>query len=456
MTTLIPKFDLKDGGSTPTGAINRAINLKLADTVSVKDFGAVGNGTTDDTAAIQAAINNGGTIIIPAGTYKVTNSINIPIQVSVIGEGLPIITGYTANSVFIFQGMPAAGGGIKNYISGIYFTNGATFTPNAFIQVGKSSATNVEFAAVNVEINECNFLGNVTYAVAIYKGYNTNIRSCQFTFVTGTCLKTFQSNVDNPTWAYAISLFSTDFSNITGQAINANSGDIEVFGGVIEGCSLGAVEISSIAGLLNTVKASFHGVYFEGNTLYNVKSTNNSCTVGFFGCQFKSAGINNSFVFQSGSSVNFYNCTSPNNSPTFTGGNIRLLNCAYMYQSSTSVVESIRIDQYPVRTNDPVTANNLLKQINVNSTEGGGAAILLCTHESGSGNATNAELFLVRYGRSGNNYSVKSISREEGTDTAAYTFSIDANGYLQVASTAGKTRYMVISNTAGEFLPAGG
>lgn len=58
--------------------------------VNVFDFGAVGNGITDDTAAIQAAINSfgiaGGTLILPVGTYKVTNTININKPIFMIGS----------------------------------------------------------------------------------------------------------------------------------------------------------------------------------------------------------------------------------------------------------------------------------------------------------------------------------------------------------------------------------
>ena len=49
-----------------TGATQRTALAKLRDTVSVKDFGAVGDGNistgagTDNTAAFQAAINNSG------------------------------------------------------------------------------------------------------------------------------------------------------------------------------------------------------------------------------------------------------------------------------------------------------------------------------------------------------------------------------------------------------------
>lgn len=88
MTTLIPKFQ-----QTGTGAVNRAFNLKLTETISVKDFGAVGDGTTDDTTAIQATINAvnaltmNGAVYLPTGTYKISTSLNVPYGVSIYGDG---------------------------------------------------------------------------------------------------------------------------------------------------------------------------------------------------------------------------------------------------------------------------------------------------------------------------------------------------------------------------------
>ena len=56
-----------------TGASQRTVLDKLRDVVSVKDFGAVGDGTTNDTAAIQAAITSGYSLVFPAGTYLCNN-----------------------------------------------------------------------------------------------------------------------------------------------------------------------------------------------------------------------------------------------------------------------------------------------------------------------------------------------------------------------------------------------
>ncbi|MEI6590145.1 MAG: glycosyl hydrolase family 28-related protein, partial [Verrucomicrobiota bacterium] len=59
-----------------SGAVDRTVESKLQESISVKDFGAVGDGITNDTVAFQAAaaaINaaGGGKLIIPAGTYIV-------------------------------------------------------------------------------------------------------------------------------------------------------------------------------------------------------------------------------------------------------------------------------------------------------------------------------------------------------------------------------------------------
>ncbi len=64
-----------------TGAVSQNNQSKFRKPVSIKDFGAIGNGIADDTAAIQAAINaanGGGTVYFPAGTYLVGNVITLP------------------------------------------------------------------------------------------------------------------------------------------------------------------------------------------------------------------------------------------------------------------------------------------------------------------------------------------------------------------------------------------
>ena len=55
---------------------------------SVKEFGAVGNGVTNDTTAIQNAVNSGAeTLHFPAGVYNVDSDIKITSAIKIYGEG---------------------------------------------------------------------------------------------------------------------------------------------------------------------------------------------------------------------------------------------------------------------------------------------------------------------------------------------------------------------------------
>jgi hypothetical protein len=72
----IVSYDPPFANSVPTN-----VEAKLSEYVSVKDFGAVGDGVADDTAAIQAAVDaltEGGQLFFPPGKYKLTDEITLP------------------------------------------------------------------------------------------------------------------------------------------------------------------------------------------------------------------------------------------------------------------------------------------------------------------------------------------------------------------------------------------
>lgn len=78
------------------GAKPRSVSERLRDTVSVKDFGAVGNGVGDDTAAIQAAIDHlntigGGKLSVPPGVY-IASKLTVYSNIWIFGSGREIST----------------------------------------------------------------------------------------------------------------------------------------------------------------------------------------------------------------------------------------------------------------------------------------------------------------------------------------------------------------------------
>lgn len=140
-------------------AVARTVQSKLRDIVSVKDFGAVGNGVADDTAACKKAVDyvisaGGGTVYFPQGSYLLVgtagldgiyNGIHVPytaagiqassISVRLVGEGkdTKLIAG-TAN-MFIVRWSTSQGG-----ISDLAFVGNGTSTGLALTAANTTSA----------------------------------------------------------------------------------------------------------------------------------------------------------------------------------------------------------------------------------------------------------------------------------------------------------------------------
>lgn len=148
MTTLVPKYD-----QGATGAANRPFNLKLEESISVKDFGAVGDGSADDTVAIQAAIDSlsgAGVVHFPKGTYKVSATIDlvdVP-RISLVGDGVSVSKIQAASSftgtILIDAQHTTSIYGAVNTIAGLYL-GGATGVTTGIKQryVSNSSLENL-------------------------------------------------------------------------------------------------------------------------------------------------------------------------------------------------------------------------------------------------------------------------------------------------------------------------
>lgn len=459
---------------TTAGGIKLYV-LPVYGMLNVRAFGAVGDGVTNDAPAIQAAIDavtalhvndeDWPALTIPAGTYLLTEPVTITRNMRITGEGFPkVLIGHTGSG-FVLNGIPETGNFPrgKMVFHGIYFSTDGS-EPLCIIQNGLPDAQTSDptylYSQNDTELSSCVFDAfTADHAVLNYRGFNLNFNSCVFTSLTvnESAVEMKQSNGDKPFWSYAFNFFGCDFTNILGNgiAIRAESGDIFVHGGVIEGCAGNAVVLTSNASYVGYPTAGFFGVYFEANTGDHVNAVNRAGAAGFYSCKFVSGGYGSSFSFTSGFNASFHSCITPNNPCSFNGGNVDLYRCTYMYGDKT-ISTALRIHDHVFQTGSPTTPVGLNKQLRVNS-QLGGAAIVLCTHyENAVGiHGTVTELFLIRFGVASDQFEAVSLGRSTGSSgTATFTFSVDADKFLQVESDkAGTAKYQIISHNEGSFLP---
>ena len=134
---------------TATGSsASRSLKDRFADTVNVKDFGAIGDGVTDDTAAIQAAANRigvigGGVLYIPQGTYKQNGGVTLSSNTTISAYGASIDCSDLAYSTTIGLNNPA------------YKANGALVaTTTLASSVSKNAAVITVASAAGMEVGQ--------------------------------------------------------------------------------------------------------------------------------------------------------------------------------------------------------------------------------------------------------------------------------------------------------------
>lgn len=113
-----------------TGAVARTVQDKLRETVSVADYGTVGDGATNDYTALQNAINTGKDVYLPLGTYFYTTGLTVSTnEQHIFGPGILKPSG-------AIHGLTVQGGcvGVElelNFNSAVHTTNYAVKIANA-------------------------------------------------------------------------------------------------------------------------------------------------------------------------------------------------------------------------------------------------------------------------------------------------------------------------------------
>ena len=173
--------------------------------INVLDFGAKGDGVTNDTAAIQAAADVGGTLYFPDGTYEITH-VDLGSNTQLVGESWNAIIHQIAGT----DPRPGSVDGMFtiNYSNNAIPTTNVSFrnlqfrmnTPvGAYTSADEQSHIILGGHTENVIVDNCFFYGWRGDAVFVgaqmsgvgvptnYVAQNTSITNCRFDGINNTC-----------------------------------------------------------------------------------------------------------------------------------------------------------------------------------------------------------------------------------------------------------------------------
>ena len=244
-------------------------------------YGALGNGSGDDSAAINAALATGRPVFLPAGNYRITSSINLVLTSMLIGAGRGLTTITVAGSIE----------GIKAYSATIAES---TITLRDFTINGPGLASNgIHLQNVahvwmeNITINGCNYgleLEDCLISSFLRVFMKANARGLFVAAHAGTSLNDFIDckwtnntsaiyfSSDSITSSYSFSFNKCDIE-FNNEALNIDKGFQPHF---------------------------FNDCYFEGDSSgarTNIIRINNTAYVKFRNCGFGDTGADSAYTY---------------------------------------------------------------------------------------------------------------------------------------------------------------
>ena len=231
------------------GAIARTVDSKLKDSLNAKDFGATGDGVTNDTAAVQAAIAahlaSGTPLVFNAGIYRINAQILIDVSTLLVNTGMSIrgagrrrtifASTHAASVPFLITG----GAAFFHAIRGIGFQGGYDAGP--ILQIGKDDFSDAFNSCTFVDINVNNSSLN-----AACEGVRLNYVLQSDIDIVSNCGGTGRpGQPTTPGFGSAVVLRQVQFSRLKLAAGNANIG-VKYTGGFVFGNSTLALDVEEV------------------------------------------------------------------------------------------------------------------------------------------------------------------------------------------------------------------
>lgn len=334
-----------------TGAVATTAQAKMRETISVKDFGAVGDDTHDDTTNIQAAINYantiGGDVYFPAGVYRITNGLTIDnsgdtdprIKASLYGDSSSSVAiRADAGSYNMLTITGGTGPGVESHqvIRGLFFVK-------------------EDFVGYCVGGDNLAFLSfeDVCFYNAEYGFYATDVLSTVFYNCIFRQSKIgMRAQYTNFSYPNALTLVGCVVGNCEDAGVWIEGGtNFNMFGGSVESNGLTGSSATkfgvllSNSGVQGSVSGNFSGVYFENNVgTADIWLANSAQPVAasISGCSFARLSATQ-----------------------YTTNNI------YVETSGSGVTQSVSVAGCGFKYFTPYTPNSGRKYINSSSTSGG-------------------------------------------------------------------------------------